>query len=163
MIVADARGNILVAFHRVREEQAAPTAGTVPVPLALMVAVDAGRVLLVFDRARRQWELPGGRIEPGEAAADAARRELAEESGARAAATEFAGLAEFDLAGPSPDAPRRREFAAVFRGGVRASATPFAPTGEIAGTTLWTRGTPLAGASPIDTRIARIVLRGAAG
>ena len=31
-----------------------------------LVAVWCGRhLLLVFDRSRRQWELPGGRIDPG--------------------------------------------------------------------------------------------------
>jgi 8-oxo-dGTP diphosphatase len=44
-----------------------------------------GRVLLA-ERTSRQiaagfWELPGGKIEPGETAADAARRELQEETG----------------------------------------------------------------------------------
>ncbi len=38
--------------------------------------------LLVRHRERITWEIPGGHIEPGEAADDAARRELYEETGA---------------------------------------------------------------------------------
>ena len=58
-----------------------------PVPCASAVVRDAaGRVLLVR-RARApavgRWSLPGGRVEPGETAAAAAVREVAEETGLR--------------------------------------------------------------------------------
>jgi len=58
------------------------------VPAALAVVVEAGQVLLV----RRLnppdaglWGYPGGRVEPGETPAEAALRELREETGVRAA------------------------------------------------------------------------------
>lgn len=55
-------------------------------PVAAVSALVAarGRVLLVRrgrPPLRREWSLPGGRIEPGETAAAAAARELAEETG----------------------------------------------------------------------------------
>lgn len=40
------------------------------------------RLVLVRNRARRCWELPGGRREPGESILETARRELREECGA---------------------------------------------------------------------------------
>jgi 8-oxo-dGTP diphosphatase len=66
----------------------------VPLPsvdvAAAVVYDDAGRVLLAQRSARQVspgfWELPGGKIEPGESAAEAAARELYEEVGIRATA-----------------------------------------------------------------------------
>ncbi|MEJ2885420.1 NUDIX domain-containing protein [Actinomycetospora aeridis] len=56
------------------------------VAMAAGVLVDGGRVLLGLRRADRAsfpgvWDLPGGRVEPGESPRGAARRELREELG----------------------------------------------------------------------------------
>jgi len=56
---------------------------------AVMMPVDAqGRILLVrqyrLPARRYLWELPAGRVDPGETVLKAARRELAEETGYRA-------------------------------------------------------------------------------
>jgi ADP-ribose pyrophosphatase len=56
---------------------------------AVMMPVDArGRILLVrqyrLPARRSLWELPAGRVDPGETPLQAARRELAEETGYRA-------------------------------------------------------------------------------
>lgn len=56
-----------------------------PVPCAGAVVRDeTGRLLLVRrgrEPSRGRWSLPGGRIEPGETAAEAAAREVREETG----------------------------------------------------------------------------------
>lgn len=60
--------------------------------MALAVAVRGARVLVARRAAGAHlggaWEFPGGRIEPGEGAAEAARRELEEETGLRAVSLE---------------------------------------------------------------------------
>lgn len=48
----------------------------------VFVSDDTGRTLLTcVDRAGRGWEVPGGHLEPGESATEAAIRELHEETG----------------------------------------------------------------------------------
>lgn len=45
------------------------------------VAVEDGKFMMVFNGKRNGWEMPGGKIEPGETTEEAARREFLEESG----------------------------------------------------------------------------------
>lgn len=52
-----------------------------PPTFAKILVERAGQVLLVYDRDRERWELPGGGMEPGETSRMAAVRELAEETG----------------------------------------------------------------------------------
>jgi mutator protein MutT len=65
---------------------------------AAAIAVDAGRLLLVRRAPGRtgagRWSIPGGRIEAGERAADAAVRELVEETGLRSEPGAFVGWTE---------------------------------------------------------------------
>ena len=79
-----------------------------------VVRDEAGRLLLVLrgrDPGRGRWSLPGGRIEPGESAAEAAAREVREETGLEVDVGEL--LATVDLAGGY----RVHDFAATVTGG----------------------------------------------
>lgn len=74
-----------------------------PPLFAVVIAHRDGRVLLVHNRKRRVWELPGGWIDPGETPAQCALRELAEESACHAGALRL--LAWIGLQGAdTPDA-----------------------------------------------------------
>jgi 8-oxo-dGTP diphosphatase len=94
----------------------APTA-TVVVP-AVFVAARwlGGRLLLVRRCDSGTWELPGGGVEVGETAVEAAVRNTAEEAGVRVLVTGFAGL--FSDPGHvvrTTDGEVRQQFAVLFR------------------------------------------------
>ena len=58
---------------------------------------DAGRLLMIrrgTEPGRGRWSLPGGRCEPGETAAEAAVREVLEETGLRVRAEHVVGRVE---------------------------------------------------------------------
>ncbi|MFJ1581186.1 NUDIX hydrolase [Streptomyces sp. NPDC088182] len=108
-LATDDRGNTLLSFTW-GDEVTPP--GDAPLPAALVALWCAGRVLMVFDRYRQSWELPGGRIEQGESPRQAALRELLEESGQEPdGPMRFVGYAKCVL---TPD--QRVEYLAVFAG-----------------------------------------------
>ncbi|MBB6375768.1 8-oxo-dGTP pyrophosphatase MutT (NUDIX family) [Pseudonocardia eucalypti] len=73
-------------------DKAAPTPNSLA-PAAFAVVRDGvGRVLLVRRADTGDWELPGGRLDPGETILDAVRREVAEESAVTIAVTGISGL-----------------------------------------------------------------------
>ena len=69
------------------------------------VLVEAGRVVLL-ENERDEWELPGGRLEPGEAPMTCLVREFAEELGAVVVAVSLtAGFTRFCLNARSSSSP----------------------------------------------------------
>lgn len=66
-----------------------------------LIADDDGRVLLLRRNTPDAlwWEVPGGKVEPGESNADAACRELAEELNARVEVIRELGTGDFDYEG----------------------------------------------------------------
>lgn len=69
-----------------------------PIPCAgAVVRDDRGRLLLVRrgqEPGLGQWSIPGGRVEPGESAAEAVAREVEEETGLRVVVDALAGVVE---------------------------------------------------------------------
>ncbi|HEY0600056.1 NUDIX hydrolase [Brevundimonas sp.] len=111
-----------------------------PVPCVGVVCLRGDEVLLIRrGRPPRQgeWSLPGGRIEPGERAVDAALRELREETGVEA---EITGLLDV-VDGVFPEAGRHYvliDYAAR-----------------------WLSGEPLAGDDALEARFVPLVGAGA--
>jgi ADP-ribose pyrophosphatase YjhB (NUDIX family) len=116
---------------RVARELAAPGAAggpERPVSVKGVCADAAGRVLLCRNH-RGEWELPGGRPEPGELWADTVVRELREETGLRVEVDHLTGVGELE------PVPGRRvdlvAFACVATGdGAGAGREPLVPSGE---------------------------------
>jgi 8-oxo-dGTP diphosphatase len=59
---------------------------------AAAVVLNLQNELLLVRSPRRGWEVPGGQVEQGECARDAAVREVFEETGIRIEVTEFCGV-----------------------------------------------------------------------
>jgi 8-oxo-dGTP pyrophosphatase MutT (NUDIX family) len=109
------------------ERRALPADGRRPAAVAVVLLSDAaGRACFLLTRRAaglrkhaRQWALPGGRVDPGESAADAARRELHEEVGLALAPDAALGLLD--------DYPTRSGFLitpVVFWGGADPALAP---------------------------------------
>jgi 8-oxo-dGTP diphosphatase len=129
-----------VYFH----DPAAPAATVVAPSVFVAVRRPDQRLLLVRRVDSGAWELPGGRVDVGEDLLEAARREVAEESGVQVEVTELAGL--FTDPGHvvrSATGEVRQQFALIFRaravGGVprgdqrETSAAAWVPVTELPG------------------------------
>jgi len=92
--IVDRKGDILFEFIHLANEEAIEPRAHSPLVASLVVAEHEGKVLLVFNRKRQNWELPSGRIEADESPRDCAIRELFEESGQSVNSLDFVGLAK---------------------------------------------------------------------
>lgn len=144
--------NLLLDFWRCAESELDELDPLIPLPTALMVAEREGCVLMVHNTWRREWELPGGMLDEGETAREAAVREFREETGAEAGEVEFVGVGTVQLGHE-----RRIEYAAIYRTWIDQLAD-FEPNDEIDEVQWWDLGSDLARLSPIDARLAELAL-----
>jgi 8-oxo-dGTP pyrophosphatase MutT (NUDIX family) len=70
----------------------APRANSLRPTVFAAVRDSVGRILLARRADTHNWELPGGKVELGESAVDAVRREVAEETGVLIAVTGVSGV-----------------------------------------------------------------------
>ncbi len=113
-----------------------------PITTAFVVVRGPEGTMLLYNRYRKLWELPGGMIEPGESPRQCAVRECLEESGQTLADVRFVGLCELLFA---KNARRERDeiaYAALYSAALPAPA-PFAPNHEQAAMRWWRPGEEL--------------------
>jgi 8-oxo-dGTP diphosphatase len=97
----------------------------------LIIARHDGGIILVRNRLRRRWELPGGHLEPGDNPRDRAAIEFFEETGQR-----LTDLRHCATARIRDGLTRSLRLGAVYIGDVR-SLRPFRQNAETVAMTLW--------------------------
>ncbi|XEC96682.1 NUDIX domain-containing protein [Paenibacillus tarimensis] len=112
-IVTDKKGNILLDIFEIKEEDIDSITLDAPLTHSLIVVRYQENFLLMHNKWRNSWELPGGVIEQGETARECVIRELFEETNQTVDQVEFKGLMKFDLQ-PSFHGPKRMEYGALF-------------------------------------------------
>jgi 8-oxo-dGTP diphosphatase len=147
------RAHRLIELARVPEGDLATLA---PLTHAVTVVRHAGASLLVFNRRKRHWELPGGHIDPGETPRACAVRELREESGVvcAEASLRFAGATVIATRAGESDAAV--EHGALYVADVEARV-PFEPNDEIAAVCWWNGVAAIAGLASIDRQLLELV------
>ena len=93
-------GKALARFVALYEVPEADSATVAQPTFAVVLARSPKGVVLVFNRYRKVWELPGGLIDAGESAQECAARELAEESGCAARNLQWLGIIEVEDGAP---------------------------------------------------------------
>lgn len=155
-MIRDAHGNGLLEVLKVSEEGLHRLQ---PLTHAVVIARQDGRTLLVFNRKKQHWELPGGGIDAGETPRECAVRELWEESGLTcddAALRFFGGMAIVVASTGGRDA--RLEYGGIFLLESDQEA-PFTPNEEISAVLWWDGREALANLCPIDNALASFAAR----
>ncbi|RAV17715.1 NUDIX hydrolase [Paenibacillus contaminans] len=130
-ILTNGRGHIFLEFIEIDEAEIADMVLEAPLTHALLVIRYEGKYLLMFNKWKKHWELPGGIIDEGETPRECAVRELLEETNQSVQLLEFKGLMKFQL---KPD--DRIEYGALFSGSLQA-ISPFQANDEAEQIVFW--------------------------
>ena len=144
--------NLLLDFRRCPESELDDLDPYIPLQLSLIVAEHDGRVLLVHNTWRQEWEMPVADIADDESARAAAVRVFREETGSDPGDVEFFGVATVQLGHE-----RSIEYAAIYRTHLPELAD-FAANDAVDKLAWWDVVRDYDGLSPIDEHLARMVL-----
>ena len=144
--------NLLLDFRRCPESELDDLDPYIPLQLSLVVAEHDGRVLLVHNTWRQEWEMPVADIGDDESARAAAERVFREETGSDPGDLDFFGIATVQLGHE-----RSIEYAAIYRTHLPA-LEDFAANEAVDKLAWWDVVQEYDGLSPIDEHLARMVL-----
>lgn len=152
VLITTRKGDALIAFHEGKALDITERDRAIPMPLALIVAKYAGKVVFVFNTWRKVWELPGGMIDEGESPHETAIRELAEETGQHTSQVDYVGWMKLQL---KPD--DRLELAVLYHCELE-TLQPFQANNEASQMILWDLESPIEGdVAEIDLYLAKLI------
>ena len=146
-IIVNKDGDMFLEFTKVSEEELLNPANYNPLTVSLIIVKHQKKFLLVFNKFKRKWELPGGMIDEGEHPRDCASRELMEETNQAGQGVNFNGIMKFCL---QPD--KRIEFGALYSCQTN-KIVPFKENDEVEKITFWDAETDIGYIDEIDKKL----------
>lgn len=143
----------IIEYYDIQEEELYKNNNTMPSSAYAVIQVQ-GKFLIGYNSYREQWEFPAGKIESGETAMEAARRELYEETHQIVDELEFCGLFKI-----YDKTKKEYRFRAVYKGETDL-LTEFVPweNDEMLGIRLWDFGDQSIYVDQIDTKMVEILM-----
>ena len=143
----------IIEYYDIQEEELYKNNNTMPSSAYAVIEVQ-GKFLIGYNSYREQWEFPAGKIESGESAMEAARRELYEETHQIVDELEFCGLIKI-----LDKTKKEYRFRAVYKGKAE-SLTEFVPweKDEMLDIRLWDFGDQSIYVDQIDTKMVEILM-----
>ena len=143
----------IIEYYDIQEEELYKNNNTMPSSAYAVIEVQ-GKFLIGYNSYREQWEFPAGKIESGESAMEAARRELYEETHQIVDELEFCGLFKI-----YDKTKKEYRFRAVYKGKAE-SLTEFVPweKDEMQDIRLWDFGDQTIYVDQIDTKMVEILM-----
>jgi ADP-ribose pyrophosphatase YjhB (NUDIX family) len=128
--------------------------GSSPLTRAVVVARRGADVLLVLNRRRHEWELPGGTVTGGEEPRDCAVREFSDETGQESWYLELSAVYRLEARRGN-----RVEWGALYDCKL-GDLKFFVPDQKIARLEIWNTRKKLEGLNPIDRELALFLMKG---
>ncbi len=146
-ILVNKNGHIFLDFLYINEDDIDKYTIDAPLTHSLVVAKYNNKYLLIFDKWKKYWELPGGVREKDESARECAIRELYEETNQKVETLAFKGLMKFQL---KPD--NRLEYGALFSCEIT-TLQPFEENDEAAEIIFWDKTEKIGYIDEIDAKL----------
>ncbi|WP_406683982.1 NUDIX hydrolase [Seonamhaeicola sp. MEBiC1930] len=116
MILKNNKGDVFEDFIDVKENKISQF---LPLTHSVAVVIHDDKHLLVFNKQKEHWELPGGLIDKGESPSQCAIRETKEESNQEILDIKFLGIMKFELQPDYRIKVRRVEFGTLYFGKIK--------------------------------------------
>ncbi len=144
-------GDELLKFIPIQKEESLDITQYKPFTHSLIILKFKGKTLLVQDRHKNCWEIPGGRIEPGETPRMCIIRELKEETGQEPSSFQLSGVMQIYA-----KEKKRVENGALYSG-TQDEKRPFVENNETTKIIYWDGHSDIGYIDEIDKKLTELV------